>query len=70
MISDLAYASTPLVGVGMAKARWWQDAVGQANSAVDAALSMARGETLAPPVTWGLLRLITRKITRRLNKSI
>ncbi|RMV14101.1 Periplasmic substrate-binding protein [Pseudomonas savastanoi] len=37
----------------------FQDAVGQANGAVDAALSMARGETLASPVIWVPFKLIT-----------
>jgi len=37
----------------------FQDAIGQANGAVDAALQMARGETLASPVIWVPFKLIT-----------
>ncbi|MFH7618075.1 hypothetical protein VSS93_33145, partial [Pseudomonas syringae pv. tagetis] len=39
----------------------FEDAVGQANGAVDAALRMARGETLESPVIWVPFKLITRE---------
>ncbi|CZT29462.1 hypothetical protein PCPL58_3006 [Pseudomonas cerasi] len=37
----------------------FQDALGQANGAVDAAMRMARGEPLASPVIWVPFKLIT-----------